>query len=706
MGQPSHLPNELIYRIIETACLMELHRTSRYHLHPRRRLAFASLVRGVCSSWRDIIDLSTDGHFWAAVLALNFGMGFTDTNLPQQLMTFHRHLAESRGCSLIVSFDFSVDDRFKATTQVYEIESSDISFDINLRLFLHGFQMILPYQRQLFEIAMMAGSQPQINHYAYELLCSIGNAPRLTKLSLGHVRWYNPTGLNEGFYRPSLQDIRELEATIPNFQHILRNNNAKRIESIFSIEHFRNLQSLEISRDGWLSEMALPPQISRLWINDSRVTSFDLRNLSAQPAICDSLTNLEIWNGEQNATVEKERIHFVQQHVSLPCLHSIQLGDFSANVIGYLTHMHLPRIESASIILNDQVVERPPTARLPQATGPLFTSLLHLSLSGEEPWLVLPLLSLLASSSLSYLDLRFWEGEEATQLGSDSYDQQFQDCLGIVQPKTLKIGSRDLKRLFFILKSLSQSDLTNLDLEWDLTEIKVPPRFTGNESDEIRSSIASSSLVKLKLAGMPLHLIHDILSFMKAHALEELTLEPPLDDKFPTSITSTSVSNYNQHSNAKVAQYAFLSKLCFSQIPLPITSAILRQFFDLVPNMAHVMLDIGSNWSMGRSNYLKGPSIHKTSARKFWIPVYEALQPDTGSGLCPLLRLTNLTISFPLECKLEDLEALEEPLSVLSHLFRARADSGARHLKLKIPAEWDYNYQHQPYTTLVRLTFG
>jgi hypothetical protein len=712
MGQLSDLPIELIYHIIEKGCLMELHELSKAtrNPHSRRRLAFASIVRGVCSSYRDIIDLSTDsdGQFWAAVLTLSFDTKTLDRSFPQQVMKFHRHLADSLGCSLLVSFRFSADERFKVPTRVYETEPADANFDIALRLFLHGLQMLLPYQRQLYGLRM-EDSHPQVDKYIYELLCSL-DAPRLTVLVLYDIWWYQPTGTTKGFYTPSLQAVRDFEATVPNFRPILRNNNRKSIRSNFSLEHLGNLQSLSMPSSGWLSEMALPPHISYLTVNISQEGCFDLRKLAAKPILCASLTNLDIWNDDtewrSDAPSSRERRSFVQEHVSLPRLHTIWLSVLPENVMGYLMHMHLPRIEEASIVFHGREAVQPPTARIPQATSPLFTTLSRLYLSCDELCIALSVLSHLASPSVR--DLNLWCQEDGSHLGPDC-DEQFGDCLASIQPKKLKIGFKSLKLGFFILERLSRSKLTELSLKWNLRpeDNELPPAFTGRDpgSDGILKSIASSSLEKLTLTWVPSHLIHDILSSLDSHALESLTINlPPWQhEESLTSATSTQITHHDQRETPKVEHYFSVSKFCFSQLPLSITTTHLRQFLDLIPNAEHVTLDIGSDWAISGTTLLEGPSIYKPSFRKLWIPICEALQPDADGGFCPLLCLANLIVSFPL-----DSEGLEEPLSMFSRVFRARADIGALYLKLKAPEERHCNkgYGGDPDMNLVRLTFG
>lgn len=161
MATLSDLPTEVLLNIFEAGC--DDHSQLYNGSHSRKRYPFAALVRRVCQRWRNLIDFSSQPHFWVAQARIRYQskdyvLHRNPLYLVSQLIEYRRVLLSSNGCDLMVQLEFQP---FNSMLEDFDWSLSALEV-IALQIITRAVLLLVAHREQVRRLEIRDQSQQSI----------------------------------------------------------------------------------------------------------------------------------------------------------------------------------------------------------------------------------------------------------------------------------------------------------------------------------------------------------------------------------------------------------------------------------------------------------------------------------------------------------------------------------------------------------------
>jgi hypothetical protein len=644
--------------------------------HERRLKKFAVLARRVCRRWFWLIDDPYNTHFWHSTVILEFNISSTGRKSIRRLVRFHKRLSNSKGCDLLILFQFNGGSRL-LEGWILENPSSDES--LKLRLFIHGMHLIIPYVPQIIRLDFNS-DQLQILKHFLSILNGFRPAKRLSLLSINHAP--GPT--------VTINPQEALRATaVPGFTSIGR----PRTELSRSVVHLPHANSFTFPDFSWVGGLLFPQGISHLNISrhePSRSTTLTLtKAFNTHPSICNTLTSMKVkvrhWSGSNSGSNRHNNLGPItlESIITLGNLQSLVIDEYSVydcKLFKIFRYFNMPRLERAEFMFRCPEAV-PINVQQEITTGSYQLSLPSLqtvAIHATRPTFfssVLQLIGTIAKVPLKRLELNvegvdeYYKSEE----GEVEALEQLGSTLSFFKIEELKLSCQEVNTVRFMLMTLRHLDTSLLRcLHIGYPRHDEHPRledlssfFVGPKSTPL---LEEAEFLDLNLYNFLLEL-----SCLETGALRSISVKLSNPESVEQLVTENNLLTSLQGSWNIQANSIRHMRFKFNQSYI----SCIHHIWSLTPNAEYVEVTI----------YLS--SVSDCIDREAEINVfYDLLKPSPDSDLLfPLLKSFKGTFQFP-----SSITDLEEVRTEIMMMCRARSEAGVPHLDLRYLCE-AYEYE-------------
>lgn len=370
-------PPEILKLIFVKGCEDELHGYI-FGTHARRLKKFAADSRNVCRTWGDIID-GDSRCFWVAKAELGHDSVINSlASVGKSLKSLSRILHGSTGADLIIKLIF----RDPQT----DSESS------KFRLFLHGLDMLIPFQNQLWGIKLYTDNLAM--HTQFLGFVAGLDSKRLESIDLGS---YGGNSSEIGYPDdvPKWTDRNR-------FLSRLRN----RIPLPLSLKHLPHLNYLDFDSP-WSGTIDLSTTSVQSLVIDARWFVHLINSLDIPGALCTHLGALKIFGKDKVVPIGWKSEKLIRPHrPSLVCLHRLVLHTHQDDwPQDFLSLYSFPTLQSVTLWFSGDYpnkliseTEPPVHPEIRVSTQDLFPLLKRLDINVPTSWKNLELINLFSHS--------------------------------------------------------------------------------------------------------------------------------------------------------------------------------------------------------------------------------------------------------------------------------------------------------------------
>lgn len=217
------LPPEVLNDIFRKACEESNNTIFDYNRNTTVRHPLIMTCRQVCWRWRQILDTSVPKDYkkqFCTYLALMLRDSDDKPSFTQQLRAFSKALATNKGAQIWARFNLQLPrGNHQRTSKLDDLSMNDATF---LKLFIRGFEMMIPYRKQLGSLYVYA-DQPEFLAHVMRFLTvpePITHLYRLIMINEYEVQIEEMEPTDSLLLEPSRSKIPELEWKYDLSKHI------------------------------------------------------------------------------------------------------------------------------------------------------------------------------------------------------------------------------------------------------------------------------------------------------------------------------------------------------------------------------------------------------------------------------------------------------------------------------------------------------